>query len=104
MPSTSKMTLIIIALSIIIALIGLIYNALVKRIDTKVDKELYLQTIKNIQEALDKINGIAVTMKQVVHDLTNIQEKFLSIKEYEYKQALHEAMYHVEQKKPDNKT
>lgn len=78
-------TVLSIGIGLIIALIGIIYRSLSLKIENKVDKDLYIQTITSIEKALDKINGTADKLHQVVNDVAAIQDKFLTIKEHDYK-------------------
>lgn len=78
-----------IATAIIIGLIGVVYRSLSVGLDKKVDKELYIKTIGSIEAAVQGINGTATTLKHVVENVADIHEKFLTIKEHEYKCALH---------------
>lgn len=68
----------------IAALVGIAYRALSVKIDAKVDKELYIQTIQSIQKAVDGINGTATMLKSVVENVANIHKDFLTIKEHDY--------------------
>lgn len=74
--------------AIIVGLVGLVYRILNIKVDSKVDKELYLQTIGTIQKSVEGINGTAKELKDIAAHLSDIDnkldEKFLTIKEHEY--------------------
>jgi hypothetical protein len=72
------------SVGIICALIGVVYSSLSKQLEKKVDKDLYVQAMQSIEKALDSINGTALTLKNVVQDVSNIQDKFLTKQEHEY--------------------
>lgn len=77
-----------ISVAIILALVGIVYRSLSLGLEKKVDKELYIKTIGSIEAAVQGINGTATTLKHVVDNISDIHEKFLTIKEHEYKCAL----------------
>lgn len=80
-----------ISVVIICALIGIVYRSLTAQLEKKVDKDLYIQAIETIKNALNSINGTAVTLKNVVNDVSSIQDKFLTKQEHEYICRLKEA-------------
>ena len=91
MNSAQFLSIILLAIVLIGGLLGVIYKTLntridsnIARIDNKVDKEVYIQTVDSIHKALDKINGTAEKLHLVVERVSDIQDKYLTIKEHEY--------------------
>ena len=75
-----------IVILVFLGLIGVIYRSLITKINEKVDREMYIQSIDHIQKALEKINGAAETLKQIGKDV--IQKDFLTKNEYELRSEI----------------
>ena len=83
--------LVSVASGIIIGLLGLVWASLNKRIDSKVDGDVYQETMIHIQKAVEGINGTATELKHLAEEISNIQNKFMTTKEFEYEIRLHKS-------------
>ena len=95
---TNLITIISISSVIIVGLIGLIWKNLSNRVDAKIDRREYVETMKHIQKAVDGINGTAAALKHLAEEITKIQEKFMLVKDFEYEMKLHKSECHKDEK------
>ena len=65
------------------------HNDLEKKVDTKLDAELYQETMVHIKKAVDGINGTAQTLKILADDIITINRENITRKEFDYEIRLH---------------
>jgi len=65
------------------------HDELVKLVEGKMDTQLYKETMVHIQKAVDGINGTAQTLRSLAKDITEIQDKFMTSKDFQYELRLH---------------
>jgi hypothetical protein len=79
-----------IALALIIGLIALVWRNMSKRVDEKLDKELYNTTMIHVKKAVEGINGTAQTLQTLADNITEIQKGFLTKRDFQYALKIHQ--------------
>ena len=65
------------------------HNDLEKKVDGKLDAQLYNETMIHIKKAVDGINGTAQTLKVLANDIITINKNNITRKEFDYELRLH---------------
>ena len=65
------------------------HDDLEKKVDNKLDTELYTETMTHIRKAVDGINGTAQTLKTLADDIVTINRENITRKEFDYELRLH---------------
>ena len=65
------------------------HDDLEKKVDNKLDAELYTETMTHIRKAVDGINGTAQTLKTLADDIVTINRENITRKEFDYELRLH---------------
>ena len=65
------------------------HDDLEKKVDGKLDAELYQETMVHIKKAVDGINGTAQTLRTLADDIITINRENITRKEFDYEIRLH---------------
>ena len=65
------------------------HDDLEKKVNGKLDTELYQETMVHIKKAVDGINGTAQTLKVLANDIITINRENITRKEFDYELRLH---------------
>jgi len=65
------------------------HNDLEKKVDGKLDAQLYNETMIHIKKAVDGINGTAQTLKVLANDIITINQNNITRKEFDMELRLH---------------
>ena len=65
------------------------HNDLEKKVDGKLDAQLYNETMIHIKKAVDGINDTAQTLKVLANDIITINRNNITRKEFDYELRLH---------------
>jgi len=74
---------------IIIGLIGVVYKTLSGKIDSKLEKEIYTESISHIKDAVSGINGTAKELRNLALGIAEIKSQFLEIKDFRAEMKIH---------------
>ena len=65
------------------------HDDLEKKVNGKLDADLYKETMTHIQKAVDGINGTAQTLRALADDIIIINKNNITRKEFDYELRLH---------------